>query len=137
MNKLKELYIKYKEAIRYLFFGVLTVAVNLAIYYICAHLLDFEVMLSTVIAWICSVTFAFITNKIWVFESNNWTQETVFKEIISFYTYRVLTGILDVIIMYVCVDKLSFNDMLIKVVSSIIVIILNYIASKLVVFKKK
>lgn len=137
MNKLKELYIRYKEAIRYLFFGVLTVAVNLATYYICAHLLDFEVMLSTVIAWICSVTFAFITNKIWVFESNNWTQETVFKEIISFYTYRVLTGILDVIIMYVCVDKLSFNDMLIKVVSSIIVIILNYIASKLVVFKKK
>ena len=137
MNKLKEIYIKYKEAIAYLFFGVLSVNLNLGVYYICAHVFHLEVVLSTVIAWICSVTFAFITNKIWVFDSKNWSKEVAFKEAISFYICRVLTGIIDIIIMYVCVEKLFFNDMLIKIISSIIVIILNYIISKLIVFKKK
>lgn len=137
MNRIKELYNKYREAIAYLFFGFLGVAVNLIVYYICAHIFYIEVVLSTVIAWICSVSFAFVTNKIWVFESKDWTKSAVFKEITSFFMYRILTGILDVIIMYICVDKLFFNDMLIKIISSIIVIILNYVASKLVVFKKK
>ena len=137
MNRIKELYNKYREAIAYLFFGFLGVAVNLIVYYICAHIFYIEVVLSTVIAWICSVSFAFVTNKIWVFESKDWTKSAVFKEITSFFMYRILTGILDVIIMYICVDKLFFNDMLIKIISSIIVIILNYVASKLIVFKKK
>ncbi len=137
MKNIKEIYNKYGEVISYLAFGALTVLVNLIVYYICAHIFIFEVVLSTVIAWICSVIFSFVTNKIWVFKSKDWSKTGVFKEATSFFVFRVLTGTVDVTIMYVCVDKLFWNDMLIKIISNIIVIIMNYIASKLVIFKKK
>lgn len=137
MDRLKELYNKHREGISYLFFGFLSVIVNLAVYYLCAHVIYLEVVSSTVIAWFCAVIFAFVTNKICVFRSNNWSSKVAFKEITSFFICRILTGFLDVGIMYVCVDKLLFNDIIIKFISNIIVIILNYLASKRVIFKKK
>lgn len=134
---IKKLYTKYKQLILYGIFGVLTTLVNIAVYYICAHLFSLPVVPSTIIAWIIAVLFAYITNKIWVFNSHVATLKGILAEMGSFFFFRLATGVLDVIIMHVFVDILSFNDVLIKVISNIIVIILNFLASKLVVFKNK
>ncbi|MBQ8298966.1 MAG: GtrA family protein [Clostridia bacterium] len=133
---MKELIKKYRGIISYLFFGVCSTLINIITYYLAAHILELSTIVSTVIAWIVAVIFAYITNKIWVFECKSWKLEVLIKEATSFFACRILTGLLDVIIMTVFVDVLLFNDMLIKIISNVIVIILNYIASKLIVFKK-
>ena len=133
---MKELIEKSKSVISYLFFGVCTTLINLITYYLCAHILNLSTVISTVAAWIIAVVFAYITNKIWVFECKSWEKRVLLKEITSFFTCRLLTGLLDIIIMAVCVDVLHFNDMIIKIVSNVLVIVLNYIASKLVIFKR-
>ncbi len=137
MQKIKELVIKYKDIILYGIFGVLTTLVNIVTYYIFARILKCGTVISTVIAWIISVLFAFVTNKKWVFNSPSWDKNTVSKELVSFISCRLLTGLLDLLIMMLFVDVLHFNDLVIKIISNIIVIILNYVASKLIIFKKK
>lgn len=132
-----ELIKKYEEIILYGFFGVCTTLVNILVYYIFSHIFNLGTIISTVIAWILSVLFAFVTNKIWVFKSKSWQKDIFIKEAISFFSCRLLTGLLDIGIMYIFVDILKFNDIIIKVISNIIVIIINYIASKLVIFSKK
>ena len=134
---MKQLYNKYKEVILYIFFGGCTTLVNIVVYYLCAHPLNMLTTMSTIISWILSVTFAYVTNKIWVFESNVDNKHDLLKEIVSFYGCRLSTGILDLIIMIVFVDILMFNDLIIKILSNILVIVLNYVASKLYIFKKK
>ena len=134
---MKQLYNKYKEVILYIFFGGCTTLVNIVVYYLCAHPLNMLTTMSTIISWILSVTFAYVTNKIWVFESNVDNKHDLLKEIVSFYGCRLSTGILDLIIMIVFVDILMFNDLIIKILSNILVIVLNYVANKLYIFKKK
>lgn len=134
---MKTIYNKYREMILYIFFGGCTTIVNIITYYISAHILSMSTTISTIISWLLSVTFAYISNKIWVFESSTNKKSALFKEIVSFYSCRLSTGILDLIIMILCVDILKFNDLFIKIVSNIIVIILNYIASKLFIFKNE
>lgn len=134
---MKQLYNKYKEVILYIFFGGCTTLVNIVVYYLCAHPLNMLTTMSTIISWILSVTFAYVTNKIWVFESNVDNKHDLLKEMVSFYGCRLSTGILDLIIMIVFVDILMFNDLIIKILSNILVIVLNYVASKLYIFKKK
>ena len=134
---MKQLYNKYKEVILYIFFGGCTTLVNIVVYYLCAHPLNMLTTMSTIISWILSVTFAYVTNKIWVFESNVDNKHDLLKEMVSFYGCRLSTGILDLIIMIVFVDILRFNDLIIKILSNILVIVLNYVASKLYIFKKK
>lgn len=93
-------------------------------------------MLSNVIAWIIAVLFAFITNKVYVFESKNITMRVIVNELLKFTGARLATGVLDSIIMFVSVDLLYGPALVTKVVSNIIVIILNYILANLFVFKK-
>ncbi len=128
---------KYKSLILYGFFGVATTLVNIISYYICSKWLHLNVLIGTSISWLVAVIFAYITNKIFVFESKTTKFNDTLREIISFFSCRILTGILDIGIMYICVDCLHFNDMIIKALSNILVIILNYIASKLLIFNKK
>ena len=137
MRRIKESYKKYRDIINYLIFGILTVIVNLFTYYICARFLYIDIVESTIIAWLCAVVFAFITNKIWVFANKEWKKNELIEEILLFFLCRVITGVLDLIIMYVFVEKLLYTDMFIKFLSNVIVIILNYFASKLIVFKRK
>ena len=134
---LKELWAKYKDLIPYGIFGVLTTAVNVAVYALCARIFGLSTVVSTVIAWVAAVLFAYITNRKWVFHSTATGMAAILKEIASFFICRLLTGILDVGIMKLFVDILGFNDVIVKIASNIIVIILNYVASKLVIFKKK
>lgn len=136
-EKIIDLWKKYKELVLYLFFGVGTTVINIMAYYVCAHPLRINTVASTCVAWILSVLFAYITNKIWVFESKSTDVGVIIKEIVSFFSCRLLTGFLDVALMFVFVDVLSFNDMWMKIISNVIVIVLNYVASKLLIFKKK
>lgn len=136
MNFIKSVIEKYKGLIMYGFFGVLTTLINIITYYLCSHILDYGTILSNILAWIVAVAFAFITNKIWVFESKSLEMSVLIKEVFSFTSCRLLTGAMDMLFMYVFVDLLFFNDIFIKVISNILVIILNYIGSKLWVFKK-
>lgn len=137
MNRITELYKKHKEIILYLVFGGLTTLVNYASYFIFSHLINCSVVTSTSIAWIIAVLFAYITNKLWVFESKSIKKKALLKEAVSFFAARAFSGVLDVGIMALFVDVLHFNDLIIKILSNIVVIIINYILSKFWIFKKK
>ena len=134
---IKDLWTKYKSLIMYAFFGGLTTVVNMVTYYVSYNLLGIPNVPSTAIAWLLSVLFAFITNKLWVFESKSFDKKSMLHEVTSFFGCRVATGILDIVIMYLSVDVAHFNPTLWKLISNILVIIINYIASKLLIFKKK
>ena len=125
---------KYESVILYLIFGVLTTLVNFAAYHICYTKLQFPNLVSNTIAWILSVLFAFITNKIWVFKSFGLSK--LAQELFAFITARLFTGFLDTAIMFVGVDVLKRNWIIAKIVSSVVVVILNYIFSKLFIFRK-
>ena len=128
---------KYNSLILYAVFGVGTTAINIVAYYLLFNVLEIKNVPSNIIAWIISVLFAFITNKLFVFKSKSLALKTVFKESASFFACRLLTGVLDVAIMYFAVDVFFQNSTLWKSISNIIVIILNYIVSKVFVFNKK
>ena len=116
-------------------FGVLTTLLDIFAYWVCSRLLSIPVVPSTVIAWTVAVFFAYWSNKNFVFHSKTSTSSGMLKEAGEFFACRIATGILDVVIMYVFADVLGFYDVAVKITSNIIVIILNYIASKLFIFK--
>ena len=134
-KKMKQYMEKYRHYILYIIFGVLTTIVNIVTYYF-AHLL-LPVMPSTVIAWILAVLFAYVTNRRFVFESQAKTKQEIVREIISFFSARLFTGLVDFVCMFIFVDCLKINDLVIKTIANIIVIILNYVLSKIFVFKKR
>lgn len=136
-QKIRELFKKYRDIIPYAIFGVLTTLVNMIVYWAAAHPLGLSVMVSTVLAWILAVMFAYITNRKWVFHSQAVTFKEIAAEAISFFTCRLATGVVDWACMFIFVDLLHFNDVIMKAVANILVIILNYIASKLIIFRKK
>ena len=137
LEKLKELIKKYRHMILYVLFGGLTTVINMAVYALCYEVCGMSNVLSTVLAWLVVVLTAYITNKVWVFESRSFDRKTVLREMASFFGCRIATGVLDVGIMYGAVDVMGWNGTLWKLISNVIVIILNYIASKLLIFRKK
>lgn len=138
INKGKDLYIKYKEVINYLVFGVLSTIVNFVSYFIAARLCGIDEVVSSGISWFCSVTFAYITNKLWVFDSKTNTFTAFLKEMVMFYLARVASGALcDVGTFAIMVKVLKINDVIAKLVTQVMVVIVNYIFSKLIVFRKK
>lgn len=137
METIKKLLIKYKSVISYLIFGVLTTVVNVVSYTVCYNVLGISNVVSTVIAWILAVLFAFVTNKLYVFDSKSFDIKTLQHEIPSFFGCRLLTGVLDVVIMYIAVDMMRMSGLFWKVVSNVLVIVLNYAASKLIIFRRK
>ena len=136
MQKFKNLAIKFKSQILYLLFGGFTTLVNIAGYCLFYNVLHCSNVLSTIIAWMLSVVFAFVTNRIFVFESNANGLKNILREAASFFACRFLTGVMDVAIMWLAVDVMCWNGLLWKIISNILVIILNYFASKIFVFKK-
>lgn len=137
MKLILKLMKKYQSFIAYAVFGVLTTIVNIAAYNIGYYKLEIGNTISNIIAWILAVAFAYFTNKVWVFDSKSWKWNVLKREVVSFVSCRLATGMLDLAIMFVCVDLLGWHAMLMKLLSNILVIILNYVFSKLVIFKKK
>ena len=133
---LKRLIVKYWDVLSYLFFGGLTTVVNYAVYLPCFNLLGMSAAVSNVIAWAVAVLFAFLTNKPFVFKSHDWSAKTVWPEFIKFVGCRIGSGVLETAIVFVTVDLLYWNGNWMKLATSVLVVILNYFASKLLVFKK-
>ena len=136
MEKLKALAAKYRDIIVYLVFGVLTTVVNYIIYLPCYNGLGLSGSISNAIAWVGAVTFAYLTNKPFVFQSYDWSAKTVIPELTKFVGCRVGSGVLETAIIFLTVDWLGWNGNVMKLLTSVLVVVLNYIGSKLLVFKK-
>ena len=126
---------KYKESIMYLIFGTLTVVVNIITYTALTRAIKMNFMIANAIAWIIAVLFAYITNKFFVFESKKIGIKFIIKELTLFINCRLLSGVIEMVIMYIMIDKMYINDFIVKLFTNILVIILNYILSKLIIFK--
>ena len=136
MSKISDIYIKYKEVILYLVFGILTTVVSISSYYICSEILNIHYLVSNIISWVLSVIFAYFTNRVWVFESKSKNISDILKEMFTFVNCRLLSGVIDMATMFVLVGAMHINDMYAKIFTQFIVVILNYVLSKLIVFKK-
>lgn len=137
MKKIRALIEKYYDILSYLFFGVLTTAVNYLVYLPCYNLWGFSASVSNVIAWAVSVAFAYLTNKPFVFRSHDWSAKTVLPELSKFVGCRLGSGVLETGIIFVAVDCLGWNGNVMKLITSVLVVIVNYLASKLLVFRNK
>ncbi len=134
-EKLQKLYYKYESAILYIFFGGLTTIVSIASQYI-AVWLGAGTALSTTISWVCAVTFAFFTNKLYVFKSGSFERKLFMKEFFSFYGARLVSYFLELGFMLLTVDVLRLNTYLMKLIAQIFVLIANYLFSRFFVFSK-
>ena len=137
IQKLRSLAEKYRDILSYLFFGVLTTVVNYLIYLPVFNLCGLSAAVSNMIAWVGAVAFAFLTNKPFVFHSHDWSAKTVIPELTKFVSCRLASGVLETGILLLTVDFLHWNGNLWKLVTQVLVIIINYVGSKLLVFRKK
>ncbi len=139
ITKIKKLYKKYEEIVNYLIVGVLTTVVSLALYYLLVFTIlnpdnAIELQIANVLSWCGAVAFAFVTNRKYVFKSQN---KNIKKEAISFVSSRILTLLMDMGIMFLSVTILKMNDKIAKLISQVVITIANYVFSKLFVFKKQ
>lgn len=137
MEKICALLRKYYDVISYLVFGVLTTVVNYLVYLPMYNVLGLSAALSNAIAWVAAVAFAYLTNKPFVFKSHDWSVKTVIPELTKFVSCRVASGAMETAIIFLTVDVLGWNGNIWKLVTSVLVVILNYFGSKLLVFTKK
>ena len=137
LKKIADYYKNHQEGMRYLVFGALTTVVNIAIFIIFAKVFNLSTTISNIIAWIIAVLFAYITNKILVFKAKKDTFKELLIEILFFFLARIFTLVLETIILVIFIDNLHFNSFIMKIISNIIVIIVNFILSKILIFKKK
>ncbi len=136
LEKLKTLLLKHYDILVYLIFGVLTTVVNYLVYLPCYNLLHLSSSVSNIIAWAAAVVFAYLTNKPFVFHSHDWSSGTVIPELTRFIGTRLGSGALETLILFVFVDLLRMNGNIWKLATSVLVVIINYIGSKLLVFRK-
>ena len=137
VDKIRALIEKYWDIISYLFFGVCTTVVNYIIYLPCYNLLGMSATVSNVIAWVVAVAFAFLTNKPFVFRSHDWSAQTVIPELTKFIGCRIGSGAMETVILFLAVDLMGWNGNIWKLLTQVLVVILNDIGSKLLVFRKK
>lgn len=126
---------KHRHLIAYVVFGVLTTGVNYLVYFPLYNVARFSATASNMISWFFAVIFAFLTNKTFVYKSDNWNRKVVLPEFLKFMVCRVASGLLETAILFVAVDNLLLNGNVWKVVTSVIVVVLNYISGKVVVFR--
>ena len=137
LDKLKRAFLKYYDLIVYLIFGVLTTVINYLVYLPCYHFFSLRSAVSNMIAWIAAVAFAYLTNKPFVFRSHDWSAKTVIPELMKFVGTRVGSGGVETLILFVTVDILGMDGIIWKLLTSVLVVILNYVGSKLMVFRNK
>jgi Predicted membrane protein len=137
INKAKEITVTHREPILYVLFGGGATLINIFAYELFATYMGINFMVANVMAWVLAFVFAFICNKIWVFESRSWERNVAVKEFTGFFGSRLGTGILDSVMMFLLVGVMSMAGFPAKVIVNIIVTILNYIASKFFIFKQR
>lgn len=133
---IKSLYSKYRRPILYVLFGFITTGVNLLCYTLFAEIMRIEELTSNALAWIFAVLAAFLTNRIWVFESHTHGKGAFVRQMLSFYAGRVVTLLIEELILLVFVKIMNFDGMVVKVLAQIIVIALNYVVSTIFIFRK-
>lgn len=134
---LQPFYKKYKEALLYLFFGGCTFLVGIFTYAFFEYTAGFTPLIANLFSWVFAVTFAYVTNRIWVFEDVAEEIKGVIREIFSFFSGRLATLALEEVILYIGIDLLHINSMVVKILAQVLVIISNYFISKLFVFNSK
>ncbi len=143
IEKLKGLYLRYREPVNYLIFGGLTTLMNLVCYALAVGPLGMEVTPGNLLSWFVAVTFAFVTNKQWVFASKSWAFPLWLKEAGAFYAGRIFSGLVELgglpLLMWLGLDQTLFgiDGFAAKIVVTVVVIILNYFLSKFIAFRKK
>ncbi|MED4785566.1 GtrA family protein [Bacillus atrophaeus] len=120
----------------YIIMGIFTTAVNISSFYILVEILDTDYKTATVIAWILSVLFAYITNKIYVFQQKTSGMRSLMRELTAFFSVRLLSLGIDLGMMILLVSQFHTNETLAKILDNIVIVVVNYIASKWLVFKK-
>lgn len=136
INWATQIFVKYKELICYGIFGFGATLINIFSFYLFRRIFNLDIIISNIFAWLLAFIFAFVTNKLWVFESKNWTSQTAIKEIVNFLIARFATLVLDTFCMWLMIDILAINDLVSKISVNIIVIVVNYVTSKFWVFKQ-
>lgn len=137
LNKLRAWIEKHYDVLAYLFFGGLTTVVNYLVYLPCHNWLQISASVSNIIAWIVAVAFAFLTNKPFVFKSHDWSAKVLWPELTKFVGCRIGSGVLETVIIFVTVDCLNWDGNWMKLITSVLVVVLNYFGSKLLVFREK
>ena len=137
IQKLRNLVGKYWDILSYLFFGVLTTVVNYLIYLPVYNFCGLSAAVSNMIAWVGAVIFAFLTNKPFVFHSYDWSAKTVVPELIKFVSCRLASGVMETVILFLAVDCMNWDGNIWKLITQVLVIIINYVGSKLLVFRNK
>lgn len=137
MEKIRDLINKHHDIIVYLIFGVLTTIVNFLVYVPLYHYLNVVAALANILAWVVAVAFAFVTNKPFVFKSHDWSSHVVIPELVKFIGSRVFSGLLETAILAITVDMLQWNALIMKIITAVLVVILNYVASRWIVFARK
>lgn len=135
-KRIKDLYNRYKEVIHYIIFGGLTTVVNIVVFFLLESGLSWPYLCANAIAIAAAVLFAYITNKLFVFESKTTTVWAAFLEFLRFISFRLLSGVIDMLAMWLLVDGLGQDTDLSKILTQVIVVVLNYIFSKLYIFNK-
>ncbi len=133
---MKSMWEKYRSVFFYLVFGALTTVVNIVTYHLCYEVWGAPNVPSNIIAWALSVAVAYLTNKVWVFDSKSFAPAVLLPELWKFVSCRLATGVMDLAIMWVGVDLLRGPATPIKIGSNALVIALNYLLSKLLIFRK-
>ncbi|MCD7726070.1 MAG: GtrA family protein [Clostridiales bacterium] len=132
-----DLYRKHKEGFNYLIFGFLAFVLNYVLYWVFESLLHIHYMAATVLSWVLTTAFAYWTNRTFVFQSRNKDFRMIWKELVSFFSARVATEVLELALMYLMVDCLHGNEYVAKLIGQTLVILANYVLSKLWIFKEK
>lgn len=131
-----DLYARYKSVLLYIFFGGLTTLVSIGSFVICDSCLGITTLIANVISWICAVSFAYATNRVWVFQSSA-AGKAILSEALSFFSGRLATLGIEEAMLLIFVTLLHFNSLFVKVIAQFVVLVLNYFISKLLVFRNR
>ena len=135
-DKFISLFFKYREILVYLFFGALTTAVNYLVYLPLHSSASMLASVANIIAWVAAVAFAFLTNKPFVFKSKDWSVGTLLPELAKFVGSRISSLIVETLVLFLTVDFAGWNGVIMKLITSVLVVVMNYVTSKFLVFKK-
>lgn len=136
-TKLMEMYRKYKELILYVFFGAMCTVVSIGSFAWCDVIMHMDPLIANIISWILAVTFAYVTNSLWVFEAKPNGMQEMFRQATAFYGGRLLTLAMEELILLIFINGLGLPSVAVKVAAQVAVLIANYIISKCIVFRQK
>lgn len=132
-----DMYRKYEEGINYLFWGGVAFVLSMVLFYIFANIMMLDEQIANIITWVICVIFAYLTNRTFVFKSKTTGAKAVTKEFVDFTAARLATLVLENAVLFICIDLFLWHNMLAKLLGQFLVIVSNYVLSKLWIFKKK